>query len=668
MPDADYRSQRCRTEFFAVYYYLHSRLLRRELHAASRRQLHRQRRLLALLHRKLLLEVGIARFLQHERMAANEQSLHNVWRDAILLAVNPNLGVHQVAVDRGRAVDGLRCELDCLRPTGNDFQLTARVAVARHRHHDVAQSLALTPRQRSAALAVAVDGHHCSLRSLHRYLGEAGGERHRHVGSLPVGERASGNLMLHYENSINNHDENHDGFYDKPRVEQYNAQSRWLWKGDRYIFHGGLSGLKEKRRGGQTGHGMATETPLFGIAVNTDRYEAYAKNAFIINPEHATNVALMASGSMHETDAVFGGKTYYVNEKNAYVSLMFETNFSERHNLSAGLSLNHDYFGQLYRLSHSATNATRDNEKETTPGVYAQYTLTLGKTLTAMAGIRADHSSVYGTFVTPRFHIKYAPSSLASFRLSAGKGYRTVHALAENNYLLASGRRLAVDPLKQEAAWNYGFSAALSIPIAGKALKVNAEYYYTHFSEQAVIDYDTDPSEIRITNLNGGKSFSHTMQVDATYPFFQGFSVTAAYRLNDVRTTFGGTLREKPLTSRYKALLTASYKTALDLWQFDATLQINGGGRMPEPYTLGDGSLSWQRRFNAYPQLSAQVTRWFRHWSIYVGGENLTNFKQKTPIIAASDPWSERFDPTMVWGPVHGWMLYAGVRINFGKL
>ena len=138
--------------------------------------------------------------------------------------------------------------------------------------------------------------------------------------------------MLHYENSINNHDENHDGFYDKPRVEQYNAQSRWLWKGDRYIFHGGLSGLKEKRRGGQTGHGMAAETPLFGIAVNTDRYEAYAKNAFIINPEHATNVALMASGSMHETDAVFGGKTrisvtrarHHTSLTAVYVSAVFQ--------------------------------------------------------------------------------------------------------------------------------------------------------------------------------------------------------------------------------------------------------------------------------------------------------------------------------------------------------
>lgn len=38
---------------------------------------------------------------------------------------------------------------------------------------------------------------------------------------------------------------------------------------------------------------------------------------------------------------------------------------------------------------------------------------------------------------------------------------------------------------------------------------------------------------------------------------------------------------EKPLTSKYKGLLTASYQTPLGLWQFDVTLQLNGGGRMP---------------------------------------------------------------------------------------
>ena len=31
-------------------------------------------------------------------------------------------------------------------------------------------------------------------------------------------------------------------------------------------------------------------------------------------------------------------------------------------------------------------------------------------------------------------------------------------------------------------------------------------------------------------------------------------------------------------------------------------------------------------------------------------GENLTNFKQKNPIIASPDPWGPDFDSTMIWG------------------
>ena len=98
---------------------------------------------------------------------------------------------------------------------------------------------------------------------------------------------------------------------------------------------------------------------------------------------------------------------------------------------------------------------------------------------------------------------------------------------------------------------------------------------------------------------------------------------------------------------------------------FDATMQLNGGGRNPEPYQLADGSQSWSPRFHSFGQVSAQVTRWFRHWSIYVGGENLTGFKQKTPIYGASNPWGSDFEPTLVWGPVEGRMFYAGVRVHF---
>lgn len=482
-------------------------------------------------------------------------------------------------------------------------------------------------------------------------------------GNLHVNERLSTELLVHYENSTKNHDDNNDGFYDKPKVEQLNAQNRWMYSDGTYIFHGGVAAMKEERKGGQMAHG-GHNGELFGIGLDTKRYEAYMKHAFILNKVSGANIALMTSGSMHQLDALYGHKAYNVNEKNAYASLMFETNFTKTHNISVGLSLNHDYFGQRFRLENDATAAmTRSNEKETTPGVYAQYTLNIHHKLTMMAGLRADHSSVYGTFVTPRFHLKFMPSDVFTVRLSAGKGYRTVHALAENNYLMASGRQLVIDDLKQEEAWNYGVSTALNIPIGNKTLKLNAEYYYTRFSEQAVIDYDTDPSVIHIANL-AGRSYSHTFQIDASYPLFKGMTLTAAYRLNEVKTSYGGRLMERPLTSKYKGLLTASYKTPLGLWQFDATLQLNGGGRMPTAYTLADGTSAWNGRFHSYEQLSAQITRWFRHFSVYVGGENLTDFTQKTSIFGADNPWGDGFEPTLIWGPVHGRMLYAGIRVN----
>ena len=48
-------------------------------------------------------------------------------------------------------------------------------------------------------------------------------------------------------------------------------------------------------------------------------------------------------------------------------------------------------------------------------------------------------------------------------------------------------------------------------------LKINTDYYYTHFLSQMLIDYDSNPQELHITNLNG-KSFSHTFQIEASYP------------------------------------------------------------------------------------------------------------------------------------------------------
>ncbi|QUB47669.1 TonB-dependent receptor [Prevotella sp. oral taxon 475] len=483
-------------------------------------------------------------------------------------------------------------------------------------------------------------------------------------------------ILAHVENNWSHHDGNSDGFQDDPQIKQYNLQNRWFWKRGNYILHTGLSLLKEDRTSGQTHKGQA----LFGglspyrIEINTNRYEGYMKHALILNAAHGTNLAFMGNVSLHQQDARYGIKEYDVNEKNAYASLIFETDFTPSHNLSAGLSLNHDALRQSLSLPQGVVPSVYGNlypieralESETTPGAYVQYTYSMNHHFVAMAGLRVDHSNVYGTFFTPRFHLKWMPSDLLTIRLSAGKGYRSPHALAENNYLMASGRRLIIDDLRQEAAWNYGTSLSFLIPVGRQTLKLNADYYYTHFLEQTIVDYDTRPDELHITHLDG-KSYSHTVQVDASYLLFNALELTAAYRYNLVKATYGGQLRWKPLQSRYKGLLTLSYKTPLGLWQFDATAVLNGGGRLPEPYTTPLGNPSWERHFSAYGQLNAQITRYFRHFSVYIGGENLTNYKQKNPIVGYNNPWGRAFEPTMIYAPVQGAMGYVGIRMNLGK-
>ena len=486
--------------------------------------------------------------------------------------------------------------------------------------------------------------------------------------TLKLSKRWSTSLLAHYENETMAHDANHDGFADIPRVEQYNLWNRWAYMGDHYVFQAGIKALSEWRNSGQVNHGVNPGQELYKIGIDTRRYEAFTKNAYIFNKEKNTNLALILQGTFHNQNAVYGHKLYDVDQTNVYASLLFETEFSKQHSLSTGLSFNYDGYDQRYRLTNDVElPRLKSFEKESVPGAYVQYTYNLEDKLILMGGIRGDYSSMHGFFVTPRAHVKYNPNEFVNFRLSAGKGYRTNHVLAENNYLLASSRKVRIaGDLDQEEACNYGASISSYIPLLGKTLNLNAEYYYTDFLKQVVVDMDTDPHEIAFYNLNG-RSYSHVFQVEANYPLFKGFTLTAAYRFTDAKTTYNGELKERPLTSRYKGLVTASYKTPLEIWQFDATLQLNGGGRMPSRYILEDGTPSWSARYGSFEQLSVQITRYFRRWSIYVGGENLTNFKQKNPIIDAANPWGENFDSTMIWGPVHGAKAYIGIRFNWAR-
>ena len=456
-------------------------------------------------------------------------------------------------------------------------------------------------------------------------------------------------ILLHASDEYFSLDQNADGYMDMPMIKQLNFINRWYYRNKRFVSQAFIRALSEDRMGG-------TVNGDYKIDIGTKRYEFFLKNGYVFNPEKETSVGLIVSGSLHEQMAQYGLKSYEGTQNNIYLNLIYQSNLSEHQKISAGMSFNYDHFNEYIR-----TTAPEENfhSKEYVPGVFAEYTFNLDDKFIALAGLRADYHNLYGAFVTPRLHLKYIPTKYLHLRGTAGKGYRSPKMLAENNFYLSSNRALVIDPqLNMESAWNYGLSAQGYIPVFNRELSLTAEWYYTNFENQVIIDTDTDVHAVHFYNLDG-KSFAHSVQFEASMEIIKGLTMTLAHRFNDVQTTIDGVLRERPLTNRYKSLATASYQTPLKKWQFDFTAQFNGGGRMPDPDVLNP---LWNAEFPAYTIMNAQVTKYFKTWSLYLGSENLSDFIQKNSIIDVANPLSNNFDATNIWGPTHGRKIYVGLR------
>ena len=235
--------------------------------------------------------------------------------------------------------------------------------------------------------------------------------------------------------------------------------------------------------------------------------------------------------------------------------------------------------------------------------------------------------------------------------------------MAENNFLLTSKRQWTLEQnYGQEKAWNMGVNVMQYIPIGSKELSINVEYYRTEFEKQMVTDMDYSARTL-IASYKGSRSFANTFQVEAKISPVNGLDITAAWRWNDNKLTLGGERRSRPLVSKYKGLVALSYLSPLRKWQVDANAQLCGGGRLP---TTADNPETLRRpdSFGDYQMYNAQLTRWFKRWSIYAGVENIGNFMQEDPIVSADNPASEYFDSSMIWGPLMSRKFYIGARWN----
>ena len=478
-----------------------------------------------------------------------------------------------------------------------------------------------------------------------------------------VTENASSMFLIHGSGQFAKMDMNRDGFLDMPVNYQGNIMNRWDYDvPEKFEGRTFFSYMKDYRQGGQKNFNPKTDkltTNAYGLGVHTDKVDVISKNGFLL-PREEQSIGTILSFTFHNADSYYGLKTYHARQLSGYANILYSGRIEccdPKHKIATGVSFQTDFMTEKLNDTTMITN-------EYVPGAFAQYSFILPEKLTLILGMRLDYNTLYGLFWTPRLHLKYTPAEHTNLRFSAGKGYKSPHVLAENTSLFVSNRAFVFsERLKAEEAWNAGVSLVQGFKFKhGKRSSFTIDYFYTHFVNQAVVDVDKNPNFVYFYNLKGA-SYSHSVQAEFLLNPFHGLEILAAYRFNYVKTSYQEETRFKPFVVPHKALLNAGYNTPRKGWKFDATLQYNSPQRIP---STSDNPTVYQMPEKApgYFILNAQITKKLKMVELYLGGENLTNYRQKNPIIAADNPFGSYFDTSMIYAPITGITAYVGMRLT----
>ena len=497
---------------------------------------------------------------------------------------------------------------------------------------------------------------------------------------VKLSDKWATSLLAHGNVRQRKSDHNHDGFIDNPIGNQINLLNRWQYSNAEkgWVSFVNLNYMKDERQAGQIDYNPLTDkgtTNAWGSEVNSERFTLSNKIGYVFPDTPYKSIGLQNSFQSHRQDSYFGLNSYDIHQKSWYGNLIYNSIIGNtQHKFATGLSGTYDDYNEQLTTSALAGDFSRIDRSV---GAFFEYTYDNSSNFSFVAGIRADSHNNLGNFITPRFHLRYNPWKEATFRLSAGRGKRAANVIAENQQLLASSRQLHIIGgdggklygLNPEIAWNYGASFLQAFKIWGKNAELSVDFYRTHFDNQVVVDLDHSPQQALFYNLDG-KSFANSLQAEVSISPAKGLDFKAAYKYYDVQTQFTKGQLEKTLTPKHRWFANIAYETAdtqennHSQWKFDVTFNWLGEQRLP---TTATNPLAYRLSDYApsFATLNAQITRVFsKTFEVYVGGENITNYKQANGILAANAPFGAYFDSTMQYAPAFGQMYYAGLRFK----
>jgi hypothetical protein len=395
------------------------------------------------------------------------------------------------------------------------------------------------------------------------------------------------------------------------------------------------------------------------------------KTGFAVGNNEYQSIGIINSFTHHEQDLRFGKKSFAGVQDSYYANILFSSYIrTTEHRYTAGVSFVYDNFRTRYldSLEYNRTPLTHIDRSEAVTGVFGEYTYSHPAGLTVALGLRTDYNSRFGWLFTPRGNVKYDINKYLTLRVSAGRGFRSPNVIPENIGLMASSRKFDLSFINEidiEKAWNFGGNIALVVPIWNEQNAVlSIDYFRTVFKNRSIADIERDRNSVFFYSLGDAHSYADAWQADFSITLFRGFDLYAAFRYNDNRIVYSeGNQRykmEQSLVSKYRGLANLSYSTPLRRWVFDVTAQINGPTRLPGLNGYNSATIYSP----VFPIYFAQITKNHKHFDVYLGIENILAYTQKAPVREYERPFAPDFDASMIWGPLWGRRIYAGIRIR----
>lgn len=484
-----------------------------------------------------------------------------------------------------------------------------------------------------------------------------------------INDRLSTNVFLHGKSNWLNLDQNNDGFLDQPKGETFVVGNRWFYFSPQNIeVQGGVKGTYMTNNGGEVNH-FTRETPRFNwfYKQEVQRGEAWAKIGYMNPQKKWQSMGLQLSGLYHKQTTSYSSRNYAADQQSFYANYIYQTIISNTNHVIK--------FGSSFIFDNISESFTGSNYKrqEIVPGAFAEYSYNYLTRFNVVAGLRTDYHNIYGAFVTPRLHLRYAPNEQHAIRASIGRAQRTANIFAENFAYMASNRNFLIQGapgsnpygLDPEIAWNMGINFTKKFKIGYREGTFSTDYYFTHFQNQVVVDIE-NPTEVRFYNLNG-QSYAHSFQAQTDYEIIPRLDVRLAYRFYDVKTTYGNSLLDKPLISKHRGFVNLGYATR-NGWKFDYTFQIFGPKRMPL-HSKDGNKLIASAATPSFTVMNAQISKSFVEdvFEVYAGVENILGNMQHHMILMSDNTASPYFDASLIWGQAMGRNIYIGFRYNIPK-